>query len=160
MSLFKVVGFSVCLLLSGLMAFILFGVLSASYTSFNVNFKVADTEGGEEFFKVNFNRVKGQATYLGYDENSNLYDTRQFNGWFLRWIDFYVFISLVTESPFSPRYLSFDAYYIKEVSFGKYVLLNHQRGVRLTSDHRIVPLKGIFSSCIQPMVEMKSSAKK
>ncbi|MEC7307322.1 hypothetical protein [Vibrio crassostreae] len=157
MTLFKVSRDIAWFLLVGLMIFISLGFLNASFTNFNVNFKVSDITGGEEVLRIKFNRIKGQVTYLGYDKEENIYDTRQFNGWFLRWSNFYIFLSWVTESPFSPRYFSFDAYYIKEELPGKYVLLNHQRGVRLTEDHRSVPLKGIFSSCIQPINEMKAT---
>lgn len=150
MNLFKVSSNIVCFLLLALMLFIMYGFLSASLTNFNVNFKVSDVNGGEEVLRIKFNRIKGQATYLGYDKDENLYDTRQFNGWFLRWSSFYVFLSWVTDSPFSPRYFKFDAYYIKQEFPGKYILLNHQRGVRFNSDRQAVPLKGIFSSCIQP----------
>ena len=152
MNLFKVSSDIVGFLLLALMIFIMYGFLSASLTNFNVNFKVSDVNGGEEVLRIKFNRIKGQATYLGYDKDENLYDTRQFNGWFLRWSNFYVFLSWVTDSPFSPRYFKFDAYYIKQEFPGKYILLNHQRGVRFNSDRQAVTLKGIFSSCIQPEI--------
>lgn len=144
MHLFRV-GISILsFALLGFMIFMAVGILSAIGTQFNVELKANYECGVEEVLSVKFNKAKGQITYFGYDEHGDLYDVRQFNGWFLKWGNYYVFPSRVTYSPLSPPYFDIKAYYIQEVSLGKYVLLSHQRSIHVTNNKEVFPLRGGF----------------
>ncbi|PMH03882.1 hypothetical protein BCU78_01955 [Vibrio lentus] len=143
--LFRFTSNLFCFVFINLTIFITFGLISASYTDINAKFEVNYEAGVQEVIYINFNSVKGQLKYFGYDKNKQIFDARQLNGWFLRWGNFYVFPALVTYSPFTPRYLDVKAYYIKDVANKGYILLNHQRGVHMTKERVAISLKGIFS---------------
>ncbi|MCG9725702.1 hypothetical protein [Vibrio brasiliensis] len=138
--------YAVFILLSSISVFLLWGAIGASTTTFNVSFKADYEEGRKEILRLKFNNFKGQLTYLGFNNNQEVVETIQFNGWFLRWGDYYFFPSTAMQSPLQSQYFDIKTFHIEKLKGNNYVLLSHRRGVYMYKGLRSLDLKGIFIS--------------
>lgn len=126
--------------------YFLLGVGGALFTNERIQFRTDYPLDGKETLRVNLSRMKIQMFYLGYDEYGDVLASRMFNGWFLKWLNYYFVASLEQSDPLGPQSWSIKILYIEQLDHNQFVLISHLRGAYVTWDQRRIPLKGIFRS--------------
>lgn len=135
----------ICIFIFSVSLFFFIGAIGGAFTKLNIDLSSTYESGRKETLRVRFNNINGQVTFLGSNRNSEVIVAVQYNGWFFRWGNVYLFPAIYSESSLGSIGLRVKVFYIEEISDNNYLLLSHMRGVYLVDGKASIPLKGIFS---------------